>query len=322
MADAAHPSTPRPSHRLRYTIIALLCIGAVVWMVTLMQKNVVFFKTGERGGRRPLARRRPHHADRRRGRSRIDPPHRRRRRLQAHRGRRHGVGRPPRHRADAVQELRAGGRRRSLERQHVRVRADPDQARLDLRPEEGHQGDLPAGSVRTREGAARLRHARDRHRGRGARRRDPRRRHPAAPAGAAAARAPLRAGRAARGGRRVRGDGVGAVRPRLLDRVRRRQRRARRPASTRSPPRGARSKVRSCCGRSRSRPTSASRRGGSASAPKTRSSRGPRSCSSSCSLFFFLAHAVPGEPVPGDPRRDPHRRARARIRSCRTTRSS
>jgi cytochrome c-type biogenesis protein CcmE len=29
---------------LRYTIIALLCIGAVVWMLTLMQKNVVFFK--------------------------------------------------------------------------------------------------------------------------------------------------------------------------------------------------------------------------------------------------------------------------------------
>ena len=36
---------PRPQHRLRYTIIALLCIGAVIWMVTLMQKNVVFFKT-------------------------------------------------------------------------------------------------------------------------------------------------------------------------------------------------------------------------------------------------------------------------------------
>jgi len=35
----------RPSHRLRYTIIALICIGAVAWMVTLMQKNVVFFKT-------------------------------------------------------------------------------------------------------------------------------------------------------------------------------------------------------------------------------------------------------------------------------------
>ena len=42
MAEAAHP---RRSHRLRYTIIALLCIGAVVWMITLMQKNVVFFKT-------------------------------------------------------------------------------------------------------------------------------------------------------------------------------------------------------------------------------------------------------------------------------------
>ena len=42
MADAAHP---RPSHRLRYTIIALLCIGAVIWMITLMQSNVVFFKT-------------------------------------------------------------------------------------------------------------------------------------------------------------------------------------------------------------------------------------------------------------------------------------
>ena len=45
MADAAHPTRPRRSHRLRYTIIALLCIGAVVWMVTLMQKNVVFYKT-------------------------------------------------------------------------------------------------------------------------------------------------------------------------------------------------------------------------------------------------------------------------------------
>ena len=42
MADIAHP---RRSHRLRYTIIALLCIGAAVWMITLMQKNVVFFKT-------------------------------------------------------------------------------------------------------------------------------------------------------------------------------------------------------------------------------------------------------------------------------------
>jgi cytochrome c-type biogenesis protein CcmE len=39
------PIPRRSQHRLRYTIIALLCIGAVIWMVTLMQKNVVFFKT-------------------------------------------------------------------------------------------------------------------------------------------------------------------------------------------------------------------------------------------------------------------------------------
>jgi cytochrome c-type biogenesis protein CcmE len=35
----------RRSHRLRYAIIGLLCVGAVVWMVTLMQRNVIFFKT-------------------------------------------------------------------------------------------------------------------------------------------------------------------------------------------------------------------------------------------------------------------------------------
>jgi cytochrome c-type biogenesis protein CcmE len=29
--------------RLRYGVIALLCVGAVVWMVVLMQRNVVFF---------------------------------------------------------------------------------------------------------------------------------------------------------------------------------------------------------------------------------------------------------------------------------------
>jgi cytochrome c-type biogenesis protein CcmE len=46
MADAADGVTlRRPSHRLRYTIVALLCVAAIVWMVTLMQKNVVFFKT-------------------------------------------------------------------------------------------------------------------------------------------------------------------------------------------------------------------------------------------------------------------------------------
>jgi cytochrome c-type biogenesis protein CcmE len=45
MTSAATTAPNRRSHRLRYTIIALLCIGAVVWMITLMQKNVVFFKT-------------------------------------------------------------------------------------------------------------------------------------------------------------------------------------------------------------------------------------------------------------------------------------
>ena len=45
MVDDASSVPRRPSHRLRYTIIALLCIGAIAWMLTLMQKNVVFFKT-------------------------------------------------------------------------------------------------------------------------------------------------------------------------------------------------------------------------------------------------------------------------------------
>ena len=31
--------------RLRYGIIALVCVGAVAWMVVLLQRNVVFFKT-------------------------------------------------------------------------------------------------------------------------------------------------------------------------------------------------------------------------------------------------------------------------------------
>ncbi len=45
MVDGVSSVPRRPSHRLRYTIVALLCIGAVVWMLTLMQRNVVFFKT-------------------------------------------------------------------------------------------------------------------------------------------------------------------------------------------------------------------------------------------------------------------------------------
>ncbi len=35
----------RRSHKVRYSVIAVLCVGAVAWMLVLMQKNVVFFKT-------------------------------------------------------------------------------------------------------------------------------------------------------------------------------------------------------------------------------------------------------------------------------------
>ncbi len=50
MADTvdsgAAATVPRKrQHRLRYSIIALLCIGAVAWMLVLMQRNVVFYKT-------------------------------------------------------------------------------------------------------------------------------------------------------------------------------------------------------------------------------------------------------------------------------------
>jgi cytochrome c-type biogenesis protein CcmE len=38
-------SPRRPQHRLRYTIVGLLCIAAIAWMLVLMQRNVVFFKT-------------------------------------------------------------------------------------------------------------------------------------------------------------------------------------------------------------------------------------------------------------------------------------
>ena len=44
-APAPAPAPLRKSNRLRYTIVALLCVGAVAWMLVLMQKNVVFFKT-------------------------------------------------------------------------------------------------------------------------------------------------------------------------------------------------------------------------------------------------------------------------------------
>ncbi len=46
MADPNALQLPaRKRNRLRYAIVAVLCLGAVVWMLVLMQKNVVFFKT-------------------------------------------------------------------------------------------------------------------------------------------------------------------------------------------------------------------------------------------------------------------------------------
>jgi cytochrome c-type biogenesis protein CcmE len=36
---------PRQRNRTRYIVVAVLCFGAVAWMLVLMQKNVVFFKT-------------------------------------------------------------------------------------------------------------------------------------------------------------------------------------------------------------------------------------------------------------------------------------
>lgn len=45
MTDSQLPALPRVRNRLRYAIVAVLCLGAVIWMLVLMQKNVVFFKT-------------------------------------------------------------------------------------------------------------------------------------------------------------------------------------------------------------------------------------------------------------------------------------
>src|SRR5881628_2493377 len=55
MVDALDGSPPvtvppitvprRPRHRVRYAIVAVLCIAAIGWMIVLMQRNVVFFKT-------------------------------------------------------------------------------------------------------------------------------------------------------------------------------------------------------------------------------------------------------------------------------------
>ena len=45
MTEQPAPAPLRKRNRLRYTIVAVLCVGAVAWMLVLMQKNVVFFKT-------------------------------------------------------------------------------------------------------------------------------------------------------------------------------------------------------------------------------------------------------------------------------------
>ena len=230
-------------------------------MLTLMQKNVVFFKTVSRGGRRPRARRHPHDAHRRRGRARLDPRNAPtaptssspRAAVTVHR-------RPPRHRADAVQGLRAGRRRRPLERRHVRVRPAPHQARLRLRAAD-ERVKATARRIRSaRDVRAQLGYgdARDRDRGRGARRRDARRRasrlhRPALLGSAGATCSSCCSRRSARSSSWSRRCSRTTSRSRTSPTTSR----ARRPASTRSPRRGARSRARSCCGRSRSRSTSA-----------------------------------------------------------------
>ncbi|HTL84453.1 MAG TPA: cytochrome c maturation protein CcmE [Acidimicrobiia bacterium] len=44
MTDTA-PIVRRRSRRGRYAVVAVLCGAAIIWMVVLMQRNVVFFKT-------------------------------------------------------------------------------------------------------------------------------------------------------------------------------------------------------------------------------------------------------------------------------------
>lgn len=47
MTDVAEPEIVevRRGVRWRYVVVALLCAGAIGWMIVLMQRNVVFFKT-------------------------------------------------------------------------------------------------------------------------------------------------------------------------------------------------------------------------------------------------------------------------------------
>jgi hypothetical protein len=36
---------PRRRSRVRYIVVGVLCLAAIGWMLVLMTKNVVFFKT-------------------------------------------------------------------------------------------------------------------------------------------------------------------------------------------------------------------------------------------------------------------------------------
>lgn len=41
----AAPVVPKRKIKWRYVVVAVLCVGAIGWMLVLMQRNVVFFKT-------------------------------------------------------------------------------------------------------------------------------------------------------------------------------------------------------------------------------------------------------------------------------------
>src|SRR4051794_30888849 len=45
MTDTQAPVAPKRKVKWRFVVVAVLCVGAVGWMLVLMQRNVVFFKT-------------------------------------------------------------------------------------------------------------------------------------------------------------------------------------------------------------------------------------------------------------------------------------
>ena len=119
------PTRTRPNRvRWRYVVIAVLCVGAIVWMVVLLQKNVVFFKTVSQAVHDE-----PHDGTRtmRIGGGvvpgSIQAARRRRRLRRSPRAARDRARAPHRQRAVAVQGLRAGRRRRPLDRAGIRRRS-------------------------------------------------------------------------------------------------------------------------------------------------------------------------------------------------------